>query len=72
MIPMASCTCRQVAELYALGLAYTPRLGPTTDTAVTKMAAVFTQVGICRSTGSWLCLIYVRSSAGMAGCRLQN
>lgn len=35
---------RQVAELYALGLAYTPRLGPTTDTAVTKMAAVFTQV----------------------------
>ena len=47
---MASCMCRQVAELYALGLAYTPRLGPTTDTAVTKMAAVFTQVANFQTT----------------------
>ncbi len=35
---------RQVAELYALGLAYTPRLGPATDRSATKLAAVFTQV----------------------------
>lgn len=51
-------TRRQVAELYALGLVYTPRLGPATDSAVTKLAAVFTQVGVDLPTCNllkWVC-----------------
>ena len=35
---------RQVGELYAVGLAFTPRLGPVTEKVSTKIAAVFTQV----------------------------
>lgn len=35
---------RQVGELYAVGLAFTPRLGPVTEKTATKIAAVFTQV----------------------------